>query len=807
MENPIKEKTETSQRLVKNSIWLFSAEAAAKVLALAIQVLAARYLGDQGFGIFSFAFALTGAFIVFIDIGIGIFLTREVARRPDQANDYLNNVFALKWVLSLLMVLTLAAALSFISLDRDTLRVVWTIGLALMVNGYTDMYLAVFRAHEKMSLVSVLMVLQRVLFLGLGFLSLILGYDVVAFSSTFLTASIVIFVLSRWQMHARFQDMKFQLDRDRLREIFRAVLPICGIILFSYIYFRVDAVMVFFMHGESQTGWYSAAFKLIEALSLLIASIRAALFPILSRSFADRSGYYQRIWKEAVRYLLMIGVPVMAGIILLAPALVGWLFGSTYEPAIRVFQIMALGFPLLCLNDFAAYFLLSRNQTRQVMKVVISGAVFNLILNLIVIPVWGIIGAASIACMTELFVFLFYCRHLKKSGIQLKLGIFAWRPAVAAAGMVWVLWALNTMPVILLLLVGLVAYFIILIFLQTFNEYDFLILRGLLNRDSMPRRSSVPGMPPVSLDLTIITINYKSVDYLKACLQSIIKNVQNIRCEIIVVDNDSRDGSVESIREEFPDVHLIENRDNVGFARANNQGIRMSRGKYVLLLNNDTQVLPGAFQTMIEIMEKSPNTGLLGCRLMDPDHNIQESFGRMANFINEFARKFVLNKLYKLKKVPAVKKFLDWIHSSEKQVDWVCGACMMFRREALIEAGLMDEAFFMYMEDVDMGVCLRRLGWEVAFTPAAAVIHHEGGSSKAFRFRIALEYRKSQLYFYKKHYGRLGLIKLKVYLYLKTMKNIVVTQLDRLMSRKKQEELEESERLNREVFAIIKNYR
>ncbi|NIQ01041.1 MAG: glycosyltransferase [Nitrospinaceae bacterium] len=252
---------------------------------------------------------------------------------------------------------------------------------------------------------------------------------------------------------------------------------------------------------------------------------------------------------------------------------------------------------------------------------------------------------------------------------------------------------------------------------------------------------------------------------------------------------------------------MIVNTENVGFARATNQGIRISRGRRILLLNNDTVVLPGALETMMDLMDRNPALGLLGCRLLNPDYSVQQSFGRMVSFVNDFGRKFILNKLYRKYHNPLVRAYLDWLHSSPKEVDWVRGACMLARREALVDVGLMDENFFMYLEDIDLGVGMRQLGWEVCFTPAAAVIHYEGASSAKNLFRTALEYRKSQLYFYKKHYGRSGLFRLRVYLYGKLFKLRLQSQIQRWMSRTSPAAIEETEKLNREIFRIVRDYR
>lgn len=272
------------------------------------------------------------------------------------------------------------------------------------------------------------------------------------------------------------------------------------------------------------------------------------------------------------------------------------------------------------------------------------------------------------------------------------------------------------------------------------------------------------------LDLSIIIVNYNAKAYLKKCIKSIEGTARNFSYEIIVVDNNSLDGSVEMMREDFSHIKLLANNHNLGFSSANNQGARIARGRYLLLLNNDTLVLPGALQTMINIMDKNPGIGLLGCRLQNGDGTLQQSFGKPINTFYDFFRKFITN-LYTNKQNPLIGRFLVWRHSTTKEVAWVKGACMFVRRQAFFDAEMMDENFFMFFEEVDLCVRIRQLGWKTVYTPDAEIVHYGGTSTSTNNLKALIEYRKSQLYFYKKHYRKTGEYWIKFYLYCKIFKN------------------------------------
>ena len=490
--------TRTAERLVKNSIRLFTAETISKLIALATQIVAARYLGDKGFGTFAFAFSITGILTVLADTGINTLLIREISREPDKADNYLGNAFFLKAVLSLGILIILLALPAIFPLDEEARLVVWAIGLALLINGYSDTYIAVFRAFENMSLVSILMIIQRGMFFAGGMVLLLMDYKVVPLSLAFLGAAVVNLFIVRWKMKALYGSRPWVVDRKRIKEILVLSLPIGGTILFTYIYFRIDSVMLFFFRGEAETGWYSAALKLIEASVILIAGIRNAIFPILSKTYADQSKSFVSIWREGSRFLLMVSLPVAAAISLLAPRLVETLYGAAFEGTGHALQIVVLALPLLCLNDIVSYLLMSADKAQKVLKITGIGACVNVLINVVCIPIWGYVGAAIATCATELLVFCIYFKTIGNIWGPKDLWPPIWRPILAVGGMMVVLWGMFSLPLLPLLILGFGSYFVLLMVLGAFTEYDWKVVRGVLDLKKLPAERKNPSIPFVS---------------------------------------------------------------------------------------------------------------------------------------------------------------------------------------------------------------------------------------------------------------------------------------------------------------------
>ncbi|HRK61223.1 MAG TPA: glycosyltransferase family 2 protein [Candidatus Omnitrophota bacterium] len=273
------------------------------------------------------------------------------------------------------------------------------------------------------------------------------------------------------------------------------------------------------------------------------------------------------------------------------------------------------------------------------------------------------------------------------------------------------------------------------------------------------------------ITLTILIVNFKTTKLTLACIQSIYDFQPQCSFEIVLVDNGSNDGIGEKVAEQFPAVRFIETGDNVGFSRANNLGIHNSRGEFVVLLNSDVKLIESVWDAMVEFMRQQPELGVIGCREVDGDGNFQLSCGHFPNFINEIIRKIMHYRLsindHK------IRDYLDEKYSNLGLVDWVSGSCMMIRRKALMDAGLLDEQFFMYFEDIDFCCRVQNKGWGIRYFPAVTICHYGGRSAKHNLLHVLVEYRRSQAYFTRKYYGRFGSVLIRIFLALKYGVNVL----------------------------------
>ncbi len=251
----------------------------------------------------------------------------------------------------------------------------------------------------------------------------------------------------------------------------------------------------------------------------------------------------------------------------------------------------------------------------------------------------------------------------------------------------------------------------------------------------------------MTLDIVIVSFNARAD--LERCLHSLHAAPPAMRHRVFVVDNASTDGSVHAVREAWPDVEVIPLGRNAGFAAANNAGIRAGSGELILLLNSDTIVPPGAIDALASRLLSEPSVAAAGPRLVDGEGRAEWSFGRMLTPTNELTR-MAAQALF-ARRVPGVTARIERAARREAYPDWITGACLLVRRRAAEAAGLLDERYFMYEEDVDFCAALRAAGGRILFTPVADVVHLRGRSARAAPAATRLAYHRSHAAFYAKH--------------------------------------------------------
>jgi GT2 family glycosyltransferase len=281
------------------------------------------------------------------------------------------------------------------------------------------------------------------------------------------------------------------------------------------------------------------------------------------------------------------------------------------------------------------------------------------------------------------------------------------------------------------------------------------------------------------MDLSIIIVNYNTSHLLRKCLASLYQDEdESLQFEVFVVDNGSKDGTLSEIEREYPQVNYIKNRENLGFSRANNQAIARARGKNILLLNSDTEVLPGSLGKMVKFSTAHPEIGVIGSKLLNKNGSLQYSFGKFPTTFTTILRLLL---------PPSKRKYILHGYGKAHEVDWVSGASFMIKKEVVEEVGPLDEDYFMYYEETDWCYRIKKMGWKVFYFPSAQVVHNN--KNKKREKKVLRQIRRSHLLFYKKNYSEEKFSRLKKLIRWFFNLKIMGLNILSLFSKKKEENL------------------
>jgi GT2 family glycosyltransferase len=275
------------------------------------------------------------------------------------------------------------------------------------------------------------------------------------------------------------------------------------------------------------------------------------------------------------------------------------------------------------------------------------------------------------------------------------------------------------------------------------------------------------------VDLSIVIVSWNVREDLLKCLGMIYEHRPACTFDVWVVDNASHDGSLEAVKQAFPEVVLIENSENVGFAAANNQAIARSRGRFVLMLNPDTLPQPGALDALVDFLQAHPQAGAAGSRLLNPDGSPQDSCFPFPTLAREFWRLFHLDRF----RAYGVYDMRAWDTERPRPVEVLQGTSLLLRREALDETGLLDEGYFVYTEEVDLCYRLHQAGWELHWVPRSRVVHFGGQSTRQANRAMFVSLYRTKTQYFRKHHGRGSALAYRLILLLAALFRLALTPL------------------------------
>jgi len=411
----------TAKRIARNSIILFGSNVISKSFTFLYIIFMARHLGKADFGVFSFAFAFCGLFVLLTDFGLDKLTVREVSRDKQAAGKYIGNFVLIKIILGVCTFGLIALVINVMGYSNPTLSVVYLLGLHIVIRSFSNIFYAVIQANERMEYVSFGLILGNVLlFLGVLF---IVGqnYDVTAFGLIFVIVSAIDLGYAFWICVKKFAAPKLEIDWTFWKESIRTAWPLGVMLIFVMFYFRTDTIMINLMIGDPDVGLYSAAYRITEVPALIPGLLMLAIFPVLSSLFKSSKISFGRTYALTLRYLFYLAVPIAMVLTLIARPLVMLFYDIEYIDSARAVQVLVWATAIMFMTMVQGSTFVAANKQMVSMKIGAAAVVLNIIMNFFLIPKYSYVGASIATVITEIFGFVVGTYILSRFGWKLNL--------------------------------------------------------------------------------------------------------------------------------------------------------------------------------------------------------------------------------------------------------------------------------------------------------------------------------------------------------------------------------------------------
>jgi len=395
----------TKQTILKNIFWLFVSNGISQFLKLILIIYIARILGATEYGKFNFALAFISLFILFSDFGLSSIITRDFSRDKKREKEFLD-ILSLRILLSVGVLILILVSSFFITPDPLIRKVIWILAIVILTSTFSDGFCDFFRARQKMEYVAGVQILEALALIIAGFFVLLNFPSLVNLSYAYLTAAFISLILILFFFHLKIFPLKLSWQKVIWKKFLLMSWPIGLWLVFTSMYNYVDSTIMGHSGQITETGWYNAAYTIVNFINLPAAIISASFYPALSVALWGTKEKIQKIWDYQIEIIVFLAIPLVVGGIILAPKIIDFFYGQSFSPSIFAFQILIGMAGIVFLSGPFTQILVVSNQQMKICLIALFGVLFNLSLNLILIPKLSLYGASFAILITQLLVFL-----------------------------------------------------------------------------------------------------------------------------------------------------------------------------------------------------------------------------------------------------------------------------------------------------------------------------------------------------------------------------------------------------------------
>jgi len=474
---------DTAKTVGKNILVLFVSQLASMGFGFFYLILSARYLGPELFGLLTFALAFTGIFGLLLDLGLNNLAVREVARDKSRANEYLSNITFIKLIMGVITFGLTVVVVHSLGYAEETIAIVYLLTLSTVFSAVTASFYVIFQSFEKMEYQSVAGILTSLLMLTGAIILIARGAGVVAFAAVTLISSALVLGYSFFICVRKFKLFNAEANLDFWWPTIRQALPFGLSSVFVTIYFWIDSLMLSLIQGNQAVGFYNAGYRLVFSLLFIPAVFSTAVFPAMSRFYISSRDSLQLMWKEFLRFMLILSIPIAVGTTLLAGRFVALIFGDGYAPSVAVLQVLIWSLVFIFAN--ATFVRLFESANMQIVVTKITGlmVIVNVAINLVLIPKFSYVGASFAILITE-FIALVILFFLAERGLYVhkktELANIVLKIVSASAMMGLFIAFFQTFNLLLLVMSAALLYFGMLYLVKGIKKEDIVLMKSIL---------------------------------------------------------------------------------------------------------------------------------------------------------------------------------------------------------------------------------------------------------------------------------------------------------------------------------------
>ena len=473
----------SAKTISKNTTVLMASDIFGRVLSLILIVYIARFLGEKGLGQYSFIFAFLAMFHLFTEFGLTTLMVREVARNKSKTQSYFSNILWFRLIFIILFgVLAPPIVLRLFDNSIEMLTVLLIAIIADFCKHMILMFEGLFQAHEIMEYSAIIRVIERILTVALGITMLVMGANIIGLISVFAISNFVAFVIALIIVIKKVTKIRFELDLQLIKRLLKESIPFWLTAIFVTIYFQIDTVMLSIMKNYQAVGIYNAAYGMLNALHFIPAAIIAAVFPAMSKFYLENKNQLRNIFKKSFYYLFAIGLPIGIGTTFLARRIIIFIYKEEFAASTLAMKILIWASAIIFLSGLCGYLLNSIDKQKTFTFAAVVCAIFNVVLNLFLIPRYSYIGASIATVLTELVLFIILFYYVSKNGFGISLIDAFKKPIIAGLVMMLVLILVMKLHLIVIILICATAYAISLYFLKGFGKEEIDLVKGLFTK-------------------------------------------------------------------------------------------------------------------------------------------------------------------------------------------------------------------------------------------------------------------------------------------------------------------------------------